>query len=513
MSKLAQSKIIKRIIFSFCVIALLLFQTQTQAAVPKAKKDNIVKLIDNGRDIFFDSSLLTTLEAINTREVKINELFANKHLDTEYSPIKLEASMEAPLDIKLEDILARAVENNLNLNIARTNSNIAKWQYWNRFSNMFPDLSMTASYRDLNGTFFLNSDFQNEIDQTISSAGIRINYRAFNGGTKLFLTLAEKFYREATDEQSKLTYNQVLLDAVIDYYNLLKSQVGLATQLQALKQAKANFDLSKQFFTAGTGTRYDVLQAEARLARTQQGLINEEAGFRTNQILLAELLNYPLLTPFVLEEKQIRDMKLIDESLTMNDYLQTAFKSNPSIRSTLRLREGALREAFSRIGDFLPTLDIYYDKTGNSSGFFEEMFGITTLGMTANYDIGTGLGVTAATNALKSKAEVKKAELLYAQELQRIEKELRLSYIEYQKTKSLVEANLKELLAAEESLRLAQLRYQSGLEIMTNLITREVELNQAQLNLIKSTADYNIAQARLSFNMGTISIDELLSRY
>lgn len=501
------------------VSALALFLSAFNNLEAKSATPNPVtqetKLIDssNGQSIFLDSSLLSSLEAINTNEIKINELFYQKHPGTDYDPIKLEASLEEPLPIHLEDILARGVENNLNLNIARADSSIAKWQYWSRFSNMLPDVTMKASYRHLDGTFFLTSGLQSPIDQSISSAGIRGTYRAFNGGAKLFLTLAEKYYRQATNEREKSAYNKVLLDSISNYYNLLKTQVALAARLQSIKQTEANLDLAKTFFDVGTGTRYDVLQAEANVARSQQNLISEEATFRTSQILLAEHMNYPLLTPFVIDEKQIKDMKLIDESLTMKDFLTTAFKNNPDIRTTLKLKQAAFREALARTGDFLPYVDVYLDQTGTGPGFYEELFGLTTFGIEANYDIGKGLGATAATNALKARAQVKKAKLVYLKEVQQIEKNLRMSYIDFQKSKSLVEASLKELLAAEEALRLSKLRYENGLEIMINLLQRQTEFTNAQLNLINSTADYNIAQAKLAYNMGTISIDQLLNRY
>ncbi len=484
--------------------------------IPEAITPDLIPKItnsNNGQSIFLDSSLLSSLEAINTNEIKINELFYQKHSGTDYNPIKLEASLEEPLPVHLEDILARAIENNLNLNIAKADSNIAKWQYWSRFSNMLPDVTMKASYRHLNGTFFLNSGFQAPVDQGISSAGIRLNYRAFNGGTKLFLTLAEKHYKQAVDARERSVYNKVLLDSVNHYYSLLKTQVALAARLQSIKQAEANLNIAKTFFEVGTGTRYDVLQAEANVARSQQNLINEEATFRITQILLSEHLNYPLLTPFVINEKQIKDMKLIDESLPIQEFLTTAFKNNPDIQTRLKVKQGALREALSRTGDFLPYVDVYLDQTGTGPGFYEDLFGLTTLGVEASYDIGKGLGATAATNALKAKAQVKRAKLIYLQEVQQIEKELRFAYIDFQRSKSLVEASLKELLAAEEALRLSKLRYENGLEIIINLLLRQAEFTSAQLNLINSTADYNIAQAKLAYNMGTISIDQLLNRY
>jgi outer membrane protein TolC len=120
------------------------------------------------------------------------------------------------------------------------------------------------------------------------------------------------------------------------------------------------------------------------------------------------------------------------------------------------------------------------------------------------------MGLTVVSDAMQSRVKVHKAQLEYARELQGIEKGLRGSYINFQKSKSLVYATQKELAAAEEAARIAQLRYKNGLEIFANLLEKERDLTMAELSLISSTANYNISQAQLAYNMGVIDIKNIL---
>lgn len=458
----------------------------------------------------FDSSIKSSLEAIKTNQVDIQKLFSEKHLNTEYDPIKLEVSFNEIVEIDLESLLSKAIKDNIDLNIAKENSKIAKWKFWNKIADALPDLSLLARSQHREGTFYLNSRFQSQIDETITNANAKINYRLFDGGSTAFLALAERFYKTAVEDNERASYNQTLLISVSYYYELLKTQVALSSRLKALEQAKANLDLAKQFLIAGTGTKYDVLQAEARFARIQQALVEEESLFRTTGLNLAQHLNLPLLTPLKIKETEIKELNLIDESITIDQFIKTAFENNPEILSAMSAKRGALREGLAKIGDFLPKIDIYADFTGSGENF-GDLVNITTLGFDTQYNIGSGLGLTALSNAMESKAKVKKAELEYKKEMQRIEKDLRLAFIEYQKSKSLVEAAYKELLASQESVRLAKLRYESGVDIFTNFITKESELTQAELNLITSTAGYNLAQAKLVYQMGTISIEKFLA--
>ena len=452
---------------------------------------------------------LQIIESVKRNSLNVSELFYNKHPDTDYYPIKLEASLAQPLDIDLATVLAQAVENNINLNIARQDSVIAKWNFWKQFSKGLPNIVTSITEQSLDGTFYLNKALRNPVNENQSKGTFRINYRAFDGGTTAFLILAEKHYRQSTDEKEKLQYNKTLVDSVDFYSKLLKEQITLSSKLKAFKEAASSLDVSKKFYKAGTGTKYDVLLAESRLAIAQQDLISQQASFRVAEINLAQHLNYPLLTPLRAKESSLMELQLINESLSMEEFIDTAFKESPKVKSALETKKAAIREGLSKVGDFLPNIDLFADFSGTGPGF-DNLAEITTLGIQASLDFGTGLGVNSLSSLLQSRSVIKKAKLLYTQELQNIEKDLRLAFINYQKSKSFMDAASREVLAAQEALRLSKLRYQNGLEILTNVLKQEADFSSAETKLINSTVDYNLAQATLAFHMGIISIDSLI---
>lgn len=451
-----------------------------------------------------------SLKEIKLNKVKLEELFYNNHAGTDYSPIKLEARIDQPVALNLADLLSKAVEDNLNLNIARADSDIAKWIFWSKFSNALPDVSLGFGTQNRDGTFYLNSNFQAAIDENIATANMRISYRAFDGGTTSFLAWAEKLYADSSKENVKAQYNKTLLDAISFYMELVKNQVSLATNLKALERAKVNLDLSNKFFKAGTGTKYDVMQAEAVLARAQQKLIQEEADFRISQMNIAELLNEPLLTPYKIDGKTVKTFNYINDELEIEDFIESAKDNNPSIQAVLKAKKGAYKEGLAKAGDFLPKVDIFADFTGTGEEL-DDLFSITTLGFNTSYEIGSGLGLSPVANAMESKNRVKKAKLEYRQQLQSIEKQLRTSFINYQRSKSLVDASHKEYLAAKEALRLSKLRYENGLEVFANLIDREASMTEAELNMIQAIADFNLSQVQLAYDMGTINAEDILA--
>lgn len=440
---------------------------------------------------------------------QLEKLFTENHAGTEYQPIKLEAIISKPVEIDLETVLAKAVQNNINLNIARSQSNEAKWMFWQKVGDALPNLSLAMGTRNADGTVYLNSNIQAPVDERISSATFRIDYRIFDGGTTSFLAWSQKLYRESVLHDEKSAYNKALLDSYKYYNDLLVKHISLSSNLKAMQQAKANLELTEKFEAAGTGTKYDVMQAEARLARTQTNMVQAEADFRESQIALASHLNEPLETPFIIKAETLNEINMVNRDIEVDLFMDEAYQHNPDILSAMKLREAAYKDAYSRVGDFLPKLDFYVDMTGTGEEF-DDLFNLNTVGFNATYDIGKGLGLTPVSKILESRNTMKKAQYQLQLEKQQIERQLRTSYINFQRSRSFVFAAEKELAASREANRLAQLRYKNGLEIFNNLIEKEVELTQAELNLLSSVAQYNNAQADLAYYMGAITVDMLL---
>ena len=458
-------------------------------------------------------SLLANPTPIRANNLQLEPINVAEHFysnDPNYKPIRLEASLIQPILVDLQEVIAKAVENNINLSIARQDSIIAKWKFWGQFSELLPDITSRIGYKSLDGDFFLNSNFQAPIDENQATANLRVNYRAFSGGTKTFLALAENNYRKSTKANEQDQYNQTLKNSVGKYYDLLIAQLALSSKKKFLDSVNSSLEQANKFEKAGLGTKYDVLQAKAQSAKAQSDLIEQEAMFRRTEIEMAEFLNTPLYIPYSVKDKGIQELQLFAEELDVDTFIKTAFENNPRIQAALKAKKAAVYQGLSVIGEYLPTLDLYVDFNGVGDKF-DNLADVTTMGLEARYDIGEGLGLDAISQGLESKAAVKRARLLYKQELLAIEKQLRYAFIDFEKSKAKLAAAKQEILASREALRLANLRYKNGLEILTNILAKESELNDVELRYLQSAKDFNLAQLDLAYEMGDISIDSILN--
>lgn len=452
---------------------------------------------------------VATSDSALTRKVDLETIFyKNPFQDNKFPMIKLEASLMEPIEIGLEEAIAKAIENNINLNIAREDSIVAKWDFWKQFSEMLPDFSYNLQGTEFDGSFFFSPEAQQPIDTTQVRSNFRIDYRAFSGGTKSFLTWAQKHYRKAIQLNEEQQLNQTIFDTVVFFNELMKQQASLASRMSVLAEAKIDYDSAKKFLDAGLGTKYDLFQAEARYARAEQQLIEQQAGFREAEILFAEHLNIPLTAPLKVDELKFKKINLVDDSITIDNFIETAEENNPRIKSALANKKGAYREALSKVGEFLPKLDLFAD-FGGTGQRVSNLVGLDTLGFLMTIDLGKGSGLSPTAEVLRARASAKRAKLAYEKEKIAIEKDLRLAFLNFEKAKSLIGASQEELKAAREGLRLARLRYKNGVGVMNEVITRQKELSEAEISLITSLAEYNNSQAEMAFQMGTINVDSL----
>lgn len=470
------------------------------------------ELIRDEEDTSYEDLKLNPIVSQEFKPIKFEKLFFKGRIEaSNYDPISLDVDFIKPLELSIEEVLEESILNNLNLSIAKLDSKIAKWQFWEKFSDNLPDFSFNFGARDLNGTFFINSGLQAPIDENIASRGIRFDYRAFNGGTTIFLTMAEKYFNEAAEDQEEEVYNFTLYESARLYNLLLNSQLQVASKLKALKSVELNLDLSKKFFNAGTGTKLDLMQAEAQVANIHKELIDAEAEFRIAEIELANHLRYPLSATIKAQDENISIYKLVPDDLDMEHFISKAKEHNPVIKRNIALKNAARNQGLSKVGDFLPKIDLYAEQAGNGPGL-DELATIDTFGFLFSLEVGKNLGLGSFSNLMKSRNELKRAKLSLEKEERRIETELRTAYIRFQQAKSSILASEKELLASKEALRLSKLRYENGLEIFANLTQKESEFFESQSRYINDVTVYNLAQARIVYLMGDININDILEQ-
>jgi outer membrane protein len=449
------------------------------------------------------------------------------------NPLTLDA--EAPLRLNLHNTLLTALDRNLDLAISRSNEKVQQWTYYGSLGKFLPDLTggfneyfakgavgiptnfatLAAARLATTGTTGSMGAVQSSTGNTvvhIDSPFFLINgglkYYGYRGGRILFGMLQSKHNYRAAKEGARASYSDVLLTATRDYYNLMLAQELLQIRIQAVRTSKEQLRNNTNLEHSGLATRLDVLQSQTQLSRDSQNLVNQQVARRNASITLANDLNIGLGTDIFPGDGLIRKVRLLDSRMTVPDLLRLGIDNRPELKQYEQLRLAAKRAIIVAAAPLQPTMAV----SGNILGIGppSRIGALGVLGINVNWQLG-GLGTAATTATQTSRWEAREAYLQANKELVTVLNQVRSALLQSLDTEKNIEQATTEVVSAEEELRLAQLRFKSGLGTNLDIITAQRDLTQAYIDKAQAIINFDIAQAQLLHDIGLTSVDNLSS--
>ncbi len=235
--------------------------------------------------------------------------------------------------ITLGEALAIARENSYPIRISRESYYYQRAQLGFYSALLLPtnNMNATRSWSEVNGdlstTAFVYTD--------------RVTIPVFVGGNYAYWILGQNARRKGWKEALKATTNDTLLDVYNKYTNLILNHHLLLIRLKSVDLSTAQVVQQKQLYAAGTGTRYNVMQAETQLASDKQALIQQQVATRQSALLLAYALNLPLTVNLVPTDMEIENRLLIRDKPSVGQLLNVAFLSRPELREYEYFRQAA----------------------------------------------------------------------------------------------------------------------------------------------------------------------------
>jgi OMF family outer membrane factor len=264
-------------------------------------------------------------------------------------------------------------------------------------------------------------------------------------------------------------------------------------------------------FESGIGTKLEILEAKTQLARDQQLLNTKIGDQKIGQRALAEILNLPEnVTPLIgsktkligvwdatLEESIIAAYSMREE---LNNILLDISISNSDANSALAAGQPKL----SIVNTFTSTfnkgeLNKISPNTNNESSSFSN-----TIGLNASWYIFDGGNAKSLYKFNKSKSE--EAKLLFAKKRAEIRKDVEEVFFKLESAKLNISASYSEVLSSKESLRLAKLRYKSGIATQREIVNNQRDFTDSKVRYIFALTNYNVLLTDLSRQTGLDNI-------
>jgi outer membrane protein len=421
------------------------------------------------------------------------------------SAVVAEAGEELiPQTLSLGRAIEIAIEYNPQVEASKQGMKAAAGQLTQAISRFMPRIDVSArrvTPVDLPIFSFQSRDSTWETEFSLSQP-------LYTGGAIPRGVRAAKSYRRGSEGAYRRTRQEVAFAVRQTYYGVLTAEEGVKVAQEVVGSAREHLRVARLRYDAGVAPQFDVLAAEARVARVEQGLISAVAGRDIAWAGLSTVLGVPipagtqLTTPRPVTIGEADPESLRQEALANRPDLLTAKAGSAVATALLEIaRAGGkptvaaglsytLREQTVISGDLLgaPGQDIIVSQ---NSGY---------IALVANYNLFDAGQVEGEIRT--AEADLKQAEKGVETLEQAIELEVRSTYVLVSAAKAQVEAAQKEVAQAQEAHRIATLRYDEGVGTSVEILDAEANLEGAKTRLNEAIYGLNLAVAQLDLAVG-----------
>ena len=416
--------------------------------------------------------------------------------------------------IKIEQLENILLNNNPTIKIYKEKIDQAKSLLKNSLSLWYPTLNLSANglpkYLESNNYNQSNSIVDTTSKQWSSSISAQFQWDLINPARIPEISAAKDGFEKAKYSYS-IIVKDIQLDAKKRFFKLQKANEEIEVAKKSIESSTFGLRDAEIRFESGIGTKLEILEAKTQLARDQQLLNTKISDQKIGQRALAEILNLPEdITPIIgsptkligvwdntLEESIIAAYTMREE---LNNILLDISISNSDANSALATAQPKL----SLVNTFTSTFNKgELNKISPNTNIESSSFS-NTIGLNASWNIFDGGNSRSLYKFNKSKSE--EAKLNFTKQRAKIRKEVEEVFFKLESSKLNITASYSEVLSAKESLRLANLRYKSGIATQREIVNNQRDLTDSKVRYIVSVTDYNMLLADLSRQTGLDNI-------
>jgi len=183
---------------------------------------------------------------------------------------------------------------------------------------------------------------------------VTVTQNLFNGGRTLAGTGVAKIEREMKDADRSATSQEVLLEAITAYLNVLKSQMLISLSAINEQTTKRQLDMEKQRVERGGGVIVDELQAATRLQIVRERRVVYEQGMRD------AVSSYEQVFGKTPDLKLFQDVDILKSRMpeSVETAVEDADSNNPRLLAARLATERSYRLISMENAGFMPIVDL-----------------------------------------------------------------------------------------------------------------------------------------------------------
>ncbi len=418
----------------------------------------------------------------------------------ESAVVASEPAASGPLTLTLDDVVAMALERNLDLRLAELAVREAEAAVDEAKAPSRLQVSVSGGYTRMGPTQSMQlpgGDDDDPITVDIST-GSRHAYgltarKSLNsaGRNRALRTLAE-LNVDVRGLEAAAARRQIALAATSLFYNIARADAFVNVSVENLESAREHWRLAAARYEAGAVPRFDVMRAEVEVANAEQNLISAETAVETVETALKTLLGIDVTREIRVDVSpvpapiEVDALACIDIALQSREELEVAGRAIRIAEVSADLARAANGLQFGLTGT--------YDQTVEGGGLGAGSYSWTlTLGVSKTLTDG------GATRSRIEQAMVqrKRAETYVEKLRDTISDEVWQASLTMREAATRLVSSAKTVELAQEALRIVEVQYEAGLATPVDVTDARAALTAARTNHVNATYGYQVAEAQL----------------
>lgn len=239
--------------------------------------------------------------------------------------------------LTLQQAIAQAVEKNYQIQINRSQEDIARNNYTKGNAGYLPsvtgNLNSNGSLQNLRQTYLDASRAPlqvNGVFNRTSNTGINLNYTVFNGYARRSLyTQLEQLLRVST-VNTRANVEATMANVATNYFNVVRQLERLIAFTQALDISRERLELARANYEVGTRSKVDFLSAQVDYNVDSAALLSQQQALMNAKTMLNTLLVREPQTEFA-----VRDTIIAQPDLQLATLQQSLTANNPQLAAAV----------------------------------------------------------------------------------------------------------------------------------------------------------------------------------
>jgi len=406
-----------------------------------------------------------------------------------------------PATLSLEKAIALAVQYNPQVAAAEEGIRISDSQIAQAVSRLAPRLDVAT--RRVTPVNLPPFSFQSP--ESTWQTDFSLSQPLYTGGALSAGVKAAREFGAGAQGTYQRTQQQIAFAARAAYYGVLTAEEGVSVAQQVVDSAVETLRVARLRYQAGVAPQFDVLSAEARVARVEQGLIAATVGRDIAWAQLSTVLGVSIpagtqLTtprPVTYDEADFETLRV--EALAKRPDLTALQGQVAAARAQLAIAKAGKQPTIAAAMSYSlqPKTTVEFGEPPTEIVVSQNSGYIVLSANWSMFNAGQLEG-----EIRQAQAQLRQAEDAVTGLKQQVDLDVTTAYLSVSAAKAQVAASQKEVAQAQEAFRVATIRYEEGVGTSVEILSAQADLEGAKTRLNEWVFGLNLAVAQLDLSLG-----------